>query len=121
MNYKVLRFACSVFLLSFFSCTTLPYNNFQQVKVGDFKSDVLELVGSPKRTLRKNGKDHWIYVFYHQNPPISKEVIFEEGQVATINDTGGSSDLEKKLLKSNSMKEYTETIERSRIESNSGD
>lgn len=86
----MLRLLMSILLTSSFAlvgCQTSMVKQFNQVKSGMDKDDVLEIMGSPNRTERFHGKDRWTYVFYDNQIKHQKEVQFFEGSAVYIGDT----------------------------------
>lgn len=77
-----------VVLTSFISlgCQTSMLKQFNQVKSGMDKHDVIEIMGSPNRTERFHGKDRWTYVFYDEKLKHEKEVQFFEGTAIYVGD-----------------------------------
>src|ERR1017187_10542881 len=69
------------------SCQSVPLKSFDEIHVGMTKDEVIELVGSPKRSEYKDGKDKWAYVFY-ANPEANKaelkQVTFQSGHVISV-------------------------------------
>lgn len=70
----------------FLGCATEMGQQFEKVKVGMDKDDVLEIMDSPQRTQRWKGMDRWTYIFYQQDNRIEKEVHFQEGKAAYVGD-----------------------------------
>lgn len=76
-----------LFFTAFLSaCATDMRQQFEHVKVGMEKNDVLELMDSPQRTQRWQGKDRWTYIFYEDNTRFEKEVHFKEGIANYVGD-----------------------------------
>ncbi|MCB0347802.1 MAG: hypothetical protein KDD37_03160 [Bdellovibrionales bacterium] len=69
-------------LLSLSACGSLPYKDFDNIKVGMDKSDVTEEIGSPLH-VRQNKQPHvWIYRFYDEDKnEVFREIRFEKGKV----------------------------------------
>lgn len=57
---------------------------FEAVKPGMEKDDVLQLIGSPNRTQRFHGKDRWTYIFHEKYMRFEKEVHFFEGNAVYV-------------------------------------
>lgn len=66
------------------ACQTSMLKQFEQVKPGMEKDDVLSLMGSPRQAQRFHGKDRWSYVFYDNKIRFEKEIQFFEGNVIYI-------------------------------------
>lgn len=58
--------------------------SFNSLSPGMEKDDVLDIMGSPKTTLRREGKDRWLYVFYDDKIRFEKEVQFYEGKAVYV-------------------------------------
>ena len=82
------------------SCSTPAHLAFEKVELGQGKTDVLELVGSPNRTKRSKGQDKWTYVFYQGEMPIEKVIRFEEGKVVAVQNANGMNSIEQKIINS---------------------
>lgn len=82
------------------SCSTPAHLAFEKVELGQGKTDVLELVGSPNRTKRSKGQDKWTYVFYQGEMPIEKVIKFEEGKVVAVQNANGMNSIEQKIINS---------------------
>ena len=57
------RLVLLIFLIFSVGCASTP-GLLSQVQKGMDNSEVLELVGSPSRSYRKNSVDHWVYTYY---------------------------------------------------------
>lgn len=68
------------------ACQTSMVKQFENIKPGMEKDDVLNLMGSPNRTQRFHGKDRWTYVFYDQRIRFEKEIQFLEGNAIYVGD-----------------------------------
>ena len=81
--------AIPVILISLLTtaCQTSMLKQFQALKPGMEKDDVLDIMGSPSQTQRFHGKDRWTYIFYDQSIRFEKEVQFFEGNAIYIGDT----------------------------------
>lgn len=81
---RELRATLVVFCLLAFNllgCQTAPLQRFENIRVGMDKSFVVETLGSPTRTLRRHGRDIWIYEFTDRSGALTvREVVFEEGR-----------------------------------------
>jgi len=85
-----LRTVLEIFLASAWlflaSCVTAPVQEFSRIKPEMTKDDVLELVGSPNRTERIDGKEKWAYRYYtgeNKNIETLRQVTFLNGKVLT--------------------------------------
>lgn len=74
---KIVAFVVLALLLS--GCQTNMLKEFDDVKAGMDKDDVLNIMGSPRSTQRFHGKDRWRYTIYNSNMRYEKEVHFKEG------------------------------------------
>jgi hypothetical protein len=62
-------------------CST-PLKTFNNVPIGASKAYVVNELGSPRRTYRKESVDHWFYVFPGEDGQrIERELLFENGVV----------------------------------------
>lgn len=68
------------------ACQTSMLKQFDGVKPGMEKDDVLDLMGSPDQTQRSQGKDRWYYTFYDKKIRFQKEVQFFEGSAIYVGD-----------------------------------
>ena len=75
-------------LLSLAGCQTSRYRAWGKVKPGQTKTSVLEFLGGPDRSIREEGLDRWIYVFYNNDldNPEWKELQFVHNKVTYIGD-----------------------------------
>jgi len=69
------------------ACQTSMLSQFESIKPGMEKDDVLDIMGSPSQTQRFHGKDRWYYIFYDNRIRFEKEVQFFEGNAVYIGDT----------------------------------
>jgi outer membrane protein assembly factor BamE len=69
------------------ACQGSAVKDFQKIKPGMEKDDVLAFMGNPSRTQRFHGKDRWTYIFYDQSIRFEKEIQFFEGNAIYIGDT----------------------------------
>jgi hypothetical protein len=67
-----------------FSCSHNPYQDFEQVHIGDDKEQLLEKVGSPLRSSHSNGRDLWTYRFYVNDQMIYKDVTLMNDHIISI-------------------------------------
>ncbi len=67
-------------------CQTSELNSWNELHPGMDKGDVLEIMGSPKASLRFHGKDRWLYRFYDQSQRYDKEVHFQDGVAVYLGD-----------------------------------
>lgn len=66
-------------------CQTARYKEFETVRGGMTKGEVLAAVGGPDRTQRWHGRDRWEYTLYgHPEGDIVREVHFENGKSTYI-------------------------------------
>lgn len=80
MKY-VHRFSLLIGLLGLCACSSNPIKDFENVREGMPKYDVLEAMGVPQRTQRWQGKDRWTYLYVESEKTQTKEVHFQEGKV----------------------------------------
>ncbi|MNJ93419.1 Outer membrane protein assembly factor BamE [compost metagenome] len=85
LRYLTIPLLLMSLLLS--ACQTSMVKQFDRLKPGMEKDDVLDLMGSPDQTQRFHGKDRWYYVFYDKRTRFEKEVHFFKGNAIYIGDT----------------------------------
>ncbi|WP_413583213.1 outer membrane protein assembly factor BamE [Bdellovibrio sp. HCB288] len=66
------------------ACQTSMLKQFDSIKPGMEKDDVLDIMGSPNQTQRVSGKDRWYYTFYDKRMRFQKEVQFVDGMAIYI-------------------------------------
>ncbi|WP_413559490.1 outer membrane protein assembly factor BamE [Bdellovibrio sp. HCB209] len=66
------------------ACQTSMVKQFESLKPGMEKDDVLDRMGSPNQTQRVSGKDRWYYNFYDNRIRFNKEVQFVDGMAVYI-------------------------------------
>lgn len=66
------------------ACQTSMLKQFSKIQPGMEKDDVLDIMGSPTRTLRTQGKDRWTYVFYDDRIRFEKEIQFFDGNAIYV-------------------------------------
>lgn len=76
----------SMLLLVGLGCATDQKAQFEKVKIGMEKGEVLNLLDSPQRTQRWHGMDRWTYIFYQDDQRLEKEVHFMEGKAQYAGD-----------------------------------
>lgn len=78
MAGKLILILSATLILS--GCQTSRYKEFEKVKGGMSKGEVLAAVGGPSRTQRWHGRDRWEYTLYgHPEGDLIREVHFEDG------------------------------------------
>jgi outer membrane protein assembly factor BamE (lipoprotein component of BamABCDE complex) len=78
---------CLSMALIWTACQTSPIHDFSKVQVNMNKDDVLNLIGSPVRTERQDGKEKWAYRFWtgdERNVETLRQVTFLNGQVVSV-------------------------------------
>lgn len=85
---RLIRGAFSILLLFFsaLGCQTNELKQYEKLKVGMDKGDVIDIMGSPRRSERWHGQDRWTYVFYQDREQYLKEVHFMEGRASYVGD-----------------------------------
>ncbi len=64
------------------ACQTSPIVAFDNVAIGASKGEVLNDIGSPTRTYRKNGNEHWVYKLRTSSGPwVYQELVIRDGIV----------------------------------------
>jgi outer membrane protein assembly factor BamE (lipoprotein component of BamABCDE complex) len=68
-------------MLALSSCQTPRYKEFEQVRTGMTKAEVIEAVGGPSAKLRRQGVDRWTYIFEnHPGGELVREIQFVNGK-----------------------------------------
>ena len=68
-------------VLALASCQTPRYKEFEHVRNGMTKAEVIEVVGGPSTKLRRQGVDRWTYIFEnHPGGEQIREVHFVDGK-----------------------------------------
>jgi outer membrane protein assembly factor BamE len=80
---KFIILAVSVFN---FGCATNMLKQFDRVKVGMEKDQVLAMLDSPDRAQRWKGQDRWTYIIYEDDVKHLKQIHFENGQAVYVGD-----------------------------------
>lgn len=76
------KFAWLLLPLALAGCQTPTWKNFDRVRQGQYKDNVIEEIGNPSATRRVHGQDWWIYNFWnHPDGEMPREVHFENGRV----------------------------------------
>ena len=81
MKAKLVIFGLILILVG---CATPTHRNLEKVQLGMDKTQVLDLAGNPKRTVRRDDGDLWTFVYYVGNQHYERDVRFSEGHVAVI-------------------------------------
>ncbi|MGE0763592.1 MAG: outer membrane protein assembly factor BamE [Bdellovibrionales bacterium] len=66
------------------ACASPAHQNLEKLQTGMDKTQVLDLAGNPKRTVRQNDGDLWTFVYYIGDRHYEKDVRFTNGHVAAI-------------------------------------
>lgn len=77
----------ALLFISFFvsvGCQTNELRQYEKLKLGMDKDEVLNVMGSPVRSERKHGLDQWTFRFYHQDQLYLKQVNFTDGKASYI-------------------------------------
>lgn len=96
--------------LAFSGCSTSPAKALDGLRPGMDKAMVLDKVGSPSRTFRENGQDHWVYVYWRNDREWLRDVIFEDGRVAKVTRGVAKDPNMKELQNTNSLEEYEKKV-----------
>jgi outer membrane protein assembly factor BamE len=81
--FKFLIIFGSLFVIS---CQTNMVKEFDSLKVGNDKHQVIDKLGSPRHMTRMNGEDRWYYMYYNDDVRLQKEVHFKDGLVIYFGD-----------------------------------
>ncbi len=71
-------------LIIFSGCATPIYEGLAKVTTGMDKTQVIDQVGTPKRTQRLHDSDVWTYVYYIGDRHFERDVKFESGHVVQV-------------------------------------
>lgn len=83
LRHLAIPFVAMTMLLTS-ACQTSMVKEFEEVKPGMEKAEVLAIMGSPQQTQRYHGKDRWFYNFYDSHIRFQKEVQFFEGNAIYV-------------------------------------
>lgn len=97
-------------ILATIGCTTNMAKSLDQIKPGMDRDDVLEIAGGPKRTFREVGQDHWIYVYYVNNQPWLRDVVFSDGRVDRVTAPQSKDTSLKDLESAKTFEEYEQKV-----------
>lgn len=69
-------------VLTLVSCTTPQHSFDSDLQIGMDKADVIELMGGPQFTKRRNSEDVWQYHFFNGEQKTIKELHFKNNKVS---------------------------------------
>lgn len=95
-------------------CAT-NYKNFPEIKKGMIKDEVLELVGSPQRSERRDGYEKWAYRFYGGDDNNIEKLMFVTFRGGVVVDHG--VDQEEWDRRSKIQEDYKKAKQRKRMKS----
>ena len=79
------RWLCGLLISLLLSgCATPLHRRLEKLQTGMDKAQVLDLAGTPKRTLRQDNGDLWTFEYYIGNQHYERDVHFNQGHVALI-------------------------------------
>jgi outer membrane protein assembly factor BamE (lipoprotein component of BamABCDE complex) len=87
------RFFKYSFLLLAIGCATSLKDSLASIESGMDKSEVIDKVGSPNRSYRKDEQDIWLYRVHEEDESHLHEITFKDGHVVY---TGPERDLSPK-------------------------
>jgi hypothetical protein len=67
--------------LTLSACVTPAKKDFDKIQPGMYKFDVVDIMGVPDATYRRDGNDRWIFRYFENNQNMTKEVHFNESKV----------------------------------------
>ena len=115
MKTLVIFFLASIFSVLFLSgCATPQHELMGKVTTGMDKGEVLDVLGGPNVSKRRNGRDIWIYVFYENNKKRGRKFVFHKNTLTDISDYDFNPSLEDRINDSDSFKEYERKIKKDR-------
>jgi hypothetical protein len=74
-------FVFLIVMLTLNGCVTPAKTDFEKIKPGLYKFDVIDIMGVPDATYRRDGNDRWIFRYFENNQSVTKEVHFTESKV----------------------------------------
>lgn len=81
----ILKFCLLIGLISALTdCQSKPIKDFEKITLGHDKSDVIEFIGGPTWSDRRDGFDRWNYIIFQDGVRLEREIRFYEGIVAYI-------------------------------------
>jgi hypothetical protein len=101
--------ALAVCTLTLACSTPLPVA-LDRLKVGIEKPELLDRVGSPSRTFRENGQDHWVYVYYRNDKQWLRDVVLEDGRVQRVGRPIATDPRLKELQNADSLEDYEKKV-----------
>ncbi len=98
-------------VLTAVGCTSFS-KTMDEIKVGMDKDEVLNRLGSPKRTFRENSLDYWTYLYYQDNKEWRRDVVFENSKVIRVTraSLAHKSAFQLQLENSNSPEEFEAAV-----------
>lgn len=81
MGKALLILVITMFLGACSTASKTEVEEFKGVKNGMDKSEVLDILGSPKTSYHSNGKDVWNYEIYEKENKFRREIHFQKGLV----------------------------------------
>lgn len=73
--------ATSLLIIFLLGCTTSLKESLDKIESGMDKSEVIDRVGSPNRSYRKNEQDVWLYRVHDDDTSNLHEITFVDGRV----------------------------------------
>jgi outer membrane protein assembly factor BamE (lipoprotein component of BamABCDE complex) len=86
MTQKFFHISASLVLSFCLGCQTNELKQYEKIKLGMDKADVIEIMGSPQQTARHQSKDSWVYKFQQDKQWHEREVLFSEGKTVYVGD-----------------------------------
>ena len=81
MSHGITKLFLAMGFTGLVGCASNPIHEFQKIKRGMEKTDVIEIMESPYRVFRVNDTDVWVYRFRENNSWESREIHFRDGVV----------------------------------------
>lgn len=84
-NKLMLPLSFGLFMM-LWSCATPIHNSFSKLELGDDKSIVLEQLGNPKHSVRRDSRDIWVYRYYRGENEYKRTLTFEVSKLTHISE-----------------------------------
>lgn len=111
-TFRILFFNFAVLFLAV-SCASNFDSDLKKIRVGDNKSQVLEILGNPRRTSRYKDTDRWTYTYLKDDVDHVQNIDFQNGKVIKIAEkTSNEADINPENFET--YEEYEKSVIKSR-------
>lgn len=107
MKFKNLSLGILMFCFGLTGCATPVHKSFSKLNIGDDKSTVLETLGSPKHSVREDGKDIWVYRYYKGDTEYKRTLQFDTSKLSYLSEEEVVKD-PKELLIENDLESMSQ-------------